>query len=144
MAKAQSYDLSNINEVLAVMVASGTSDADICKAHNLEHSKLHALKGSPLFLMRVKQLRDELIQDGTVLQMRMHRVAEKSLDCIEKLVDMPISGDLQLLKLQAANAQMILSKAGFGETSNINMNTQSKSISAMLTPEELDELRQRA
>jgi len=138
------YDLTNVNEVIAVMVASGVSDAEICTAHNLSNSAIQTLKRSPLFMLRVKQLRDELLQDGTVLQMRMHRVAEKSLDCIEKLVDLPIAGDIQLLKLQASNAQMILSKAGFGDTSNVNISSQNKSISAMLTPEEMDELRKRA
>ncbi len=140
---AKNYELSNQNELIALMVARGCSGKEIALEAGCSMTHINTLKNSPLFIMRVKQLRDELLQDGTLLELRMQRVAEESLDCISEIVTMRNVGDLQLMKLQAANAQMILAKAGFGETSNVNVNSKTQSISAMLKPEEMAELRER-
>ena len=143
MPAVAEYDLTDQNETIAIMVARGHGDKEIGLEFGMRPAHVQSLKRSPLFMLRVKQLHSELLQDGTVLKLRMNHVAEKALDCLEEIVSIPVKDDIALLKLQAEHAQAILSKSGFGDTSNINMRSQNQSIAAILSPEEMQELRVR-
>lgn len=101
------------------------------------------MRASPLFMMEVNRLQKELLVDGTMLNIKLMKTAEKAVDFVSDLLD-KTSVDTAVLKLQAENAQMILSKAGFGDTNRLQVDSRTQNISAMLTPEEMAELRERS
>ena len=78
-----------------------------------------------------------------LLQARVTKVADKSLDMLEGLMEMEAGADFNILKLQAMHAQQVLSKAGYGDTTNQNINQKTASAN-ILSPEEQELIRAQA
>jgi len=140
----QSNELGHRENLIAMLVAQGYSTKEIAEQVNLTERQLKNIKASPLFQLAVQNIQLAMQTDIRVNQLKIQKTASKAIDFVDNLLGLNAGDDISILKLQAAQAQAILAKAGFGEHSTVDINQKTQSIQTMLTPEELDELRKRS
>ena len=129
-----------INIQVAMYVAAGVSWKEICSELNISKGLFYKIKNSDLFQLELNKQLASMPDVGTLLKHRLNKVAGQGLDVLEKLMELDVKDDFQLLKLQGHHAQEILSKAGFGSTANLNVDNRTATAN-ILSPEEQELLR---
>lgn len=143
MAQTQKTELSPRNVQMAIMVAAGVGTREIAKQFDMTEQNVCKIKRSELFNLEVKRYMANLPDMSQILQSRLNSVTELGLDVLEDLMKIDAKEDITLKKLQSSHAQRLLEKAGFGSTSNVNLN-QRVAQGNVLSPEEAELLNAQA
>ena len=136
-------EIADQHRRIALFVAEGYTTRDISTAMGIPEGTIRNLKRSPIFNRLVHECMADIIVDARIGQARLQQVSNRAIDFADDLIAKGPHDDARILKIQAETALSIMSRAGLGETVNVNSKNESRSISAILTAEEMQEIRQR-